>query len=368
MVGKSLSGKRTAGGKDAPRLSRMRQCFDERVPTSARRREVQFVLPSRLKVRERFELVFRKRIASSQPRHCSTPLQFVLPDRVSSPMSIRRHVFSLILALSPVDEIVTNAATAKIDLDRTQPVPSDQPVPVMDFFRPLLLESPKLNETGTHIAALVNTGEDRHDLLISELDEQTISVINGGTNKDIYSFNWLDARRLLFEVSTDKLYGLGLIAADVARPREGRAILQYTGARLVSIPQQDRLRPLIWARSDAFNAGKDRGVLEVDTTLDTGGLINLWAAGADHSLMKTAEANNERHIVKSYPVAPGGQGWSYLSDKDGELAFAITSVDGLNTLHRLENGAWVTCPVDLEQIEIITSGDNPGELVVLGPR
>lgn len=283
-------------------------------------------------------------------------------------MCIRRQISILILTAAMAGQSASGAATEKIDLDRTQPVPADQPVPVMDFFRPLLLESPKLNENGTHIAALVNTGEDRHDLLISDLDKQTISVINGGTNKDIYSFNWLDARRLLFEVSTDKLYGLGLIAADIARPREGRAILQYTGARLVSIPQQDRLRPLIWASSDAFNAGKDRGVVMVDTTLDTGGLINLWAAGADHSLMKTAEANNERHIMKGYPVAPGGQGWSYIADREGELAFAITSVDGIRTLHRLVNGAWVTCPVDLEQIEIITSGDNPGELVVLAPR
>jgi acetyl esterase/lipase len=283
------------------------------------------------------------------------------------PMCIRIQILALMLTSALASQGAFGASPEKITLDRTEPVPADRPVPVMDFFRPLLLESPKLNETGTHIAALVNAGEDRHDLLISDLDKGTFEVIHGGTNKDIYSVHWLDAGRFLFEVSADKLYGLGLIAADVRRPRQGRAILQYVGARLVSIPEKDRLRPLIWASSDAFNGGRDRGVVTVDTTVDTGPLINLFAAGADHSRMRDAEANNERHIVKDYPVAPGGHGWSYIADREGALAFAITSVDGLRTLHRLVNGAWVRCPVDLEQIEIITCGDNDGELVVLAP-
>ena len=49
------------------------------------------------------------------------------------------------------------SAGEKLDLDRVVPVPATEPIPVMDFFRPPLLQEPKLNRAGTHIAAIIAT-------------------------------------------------------------------------------------------------------------------------------------------------------------------------------------------------------------------
>jgi hypothetical protein len=61
------------------------------------------------------------------------------------------------------------SAAEKLDLDRLTPVPASEPIPVMDFFRPRILQEPKLNPSGTHIAAIITAGEDRHQLLVYEL-------------------------------------------------------------------------------------------------------------------------------------------------------------------------------------------------------
>ena len=54
------------------------------------------------------------------------------------------------------------AKKAKDDpLDRMTLVPVDQPIPIIDFFRPPVFISPELNPAGTHFAALVSAGADR---------------------------------------------------------------------------------------------------------------------------------------------------------------------------------------------------------------
>lgn len=42
--------------------------------------------------------------------------------------------------------------------------------------------------------------------------------------------------------------------------------------------------------------------------------------------------------------------------------------DGLLTMHRFVDRQWVKCPVDLEHIDVIDCGDQPGQVVVCGPR
>ena len=40
------------------------------------------------------------------------------------------------------------------DLSRVTPVPPNEQIPLVDFFRPNVFESPSLNRSGTHIARL----------------------------------------------------------------------------------------------------------------------------------------------------------------------------------------------------------------------
>ena len=128
------------------------------------------------------------------------------------------------------------------DLNRMVPVPSTEPVPVADFFRPRSLQEPESNLSGTHIAAIITANEDQHELLVYERKTQKIERVGGFGDKDIYQFYWLNDRRLVFELSARKLYGLGMFAANVGMIGDAYPLLQYYGSHLIAVPTQNRLR------------------------------------------------------------------------------------------------------------------------------
>lgn len=259
-----------------------------------------------------------------------------------------------------------SAFAAKIDLTRVTPVPASEPIPVSDFFRPRLLHSPALNRTGTHMAALVTAGADRADLLVFDLEKKSFETLHGRGDKNIYSFRWLNERRLVYMLSEDKHYALGMMALDVTSMNTSYALLAYCGAQLVSVPENNRLRPLVWRRYDALEDGRDLGVAEVDTDVQSK-LIDLSRAGRGGNDYLDVQDNNERHIVRRYDV-PEGIGSGYLADSSGELAFAVTSRDGVFSLYRLDAGKWTRTPIDPEEHDLMGAGDKPGELIALGPR
>ena len=72
--------------------------------------------------------------------------------------------------------------------------------------------------------------------------------------------------------------------------------------------------------------------------------------------------------MNRYPLPQSGLVYRYLTTPEGELAFALSSNDGHLAMERLTDNKWVLCPVDLEHIDIVTAGDEPGQVVVVGPR
>jgi acetyl esterase/lipase len=269
-------------------------------------------------------------------------------------------------ALTALSLALCGRAAETIDLNRIEPVPADQPIPIQDFFRPLVLQQPKLNLTGTHIAALISAAEDKHTLMVYELSSQKIEWTGGSGDKDIYDFHWLNERRLIFQLSARKLYGLGMFAAEVGDIGHPYPLLQYYGSSLVAVPVKDRLRPLVWNRSD-FETGKDLGVAAINTDIRSGRFVNALNAGTDHSDLMDARDNNDRHILTTYPPPSDGIGTGYVADKEGRLEFAFTMQDGMPAMQRLVERHWEKCPVDLDQIDVIDCGDKPGQLVVRGP-
>lgn len=255
----------------------------------------------------------------------------------------------------------------ELDLKRMVPVPATEQIPVMDFFRPLALQQPELNLAGTHIAAIVSAGEDRHELLVYDIGTAKIETVGGRSNMDIYRFSWLDDTRLIFGLSTRKQFGLGLLATEVGSLDRPYPILQYDGSYIVSVPLADRLRPLIWTQSD-IETYKDQGVAVVDTNVKTGQFVNLYSAAERDQAILDARDSNERHIVSRYPVPTEGITYDYMADKEGRLEYAFNSDKGVLSMWRLEGDRWLKCPVDLEQIDIVGSGDKRGQVVVVAPR
>ena len=260
------------------------------------------------------------------------------------------------------------AAAERINLDRITPVPAGEKIPLQDFFRPAILQQPKINLTGTHIAAIITAGDDQHQLLVHDLQTQKSETLGGVGDKDVYDVTWLNDTRLVFHLAARKMYGLGMMVADAGSLSSATPLLQYYGTSLVAVPPKDRQHPLVWNRYDSLETQRDIGAAIINTNLRSGHMVNLVAAGADHSAAMDARDNNDRHITKSFPVPAPGLTYRYFADRDGQLAFALNSLNGELTLYRFENDQWLKCPVDLEQIDVVASGDVPGQLIVVGPR
>lgn len=271
--------------------------------------------------------------------------------------------FSLLLALSTAP----GQAATKIDLEREKPVPSDQPIPTQDFFRPRVLSQPVINRAGTHIAAVVTAGEDKHNLMVYDIAKNEVQSTGSNGDKDIYNVHWLNDSRVLFHLSSRKMYGLGMMAADVGNLGRAYPIQQYNASSIVSIPLKDPLHPLVWNRSD-IETQRDAGVVRLNTSIQTGTIVDLTAANATRSIYIMARENNDKCTMESYAMPPGSAiTYSYMADKVGELAYAFTSDKGNLSMYRFENKNWLKCPVDLEQVDIVGNANEPGQLLVVGP-
>jgi len=261
-------------------------------------------------------------------------------------------------------------ASEKFDLNREVPVPANEPIPLLDFFRPEIMQSPKLNPSGTHIAAIVGTADDHTQLMVYDLKKQAIEMVGARGDSDIARVDWLNNERLIYSISVKKIAGIGLFVGDVGALSNAAPLLQYVGSTLVAVPPDDRTHPLVRLAENSLNTGAYGVVARLNTDVKQGKILDLSIPGADQMQLDETTANNQRHIMDSYPLLKTEHGFDtgYLADKEGRLAFGFTSEDGRQALHRLAGENWDTCPEDLEEINVIGCGDNSGEIVVVGPR
>jgi dipeptidyl aminopeptidase/acylaminoacyl peptidase len=253
-------------------------------------------------------------------------------------------------------------ASAKNDdpLKRLVPVPANEPIPAVDFFRPRLFTQPELNPAGTHFAAIISTGEDRLDLIAFDLATKKIERLTGGGDFDIAAYQWINDQRMLFSLTKGKLYAAGLYAVEVAnftRPY----VLQRNNVMIpVGFPAANPTQAVVWIRNNAYHYGTDGGIMKLDTrrsfTMQDSGHGSLGDDGL------------RADIVIRYPDPKGGDPVAYLADRTGELAFGVTQKDGVATMHRFEDGEWKRCPINLKETEVVGVGDRPGELLALSGK
>jgi acetyl esterase/lipase len=262
------------------------------------------------------------------------------------------------------------ALAAKVDVSRETPVPATEQVPIVDFFRPPILWEPQLNLAGTHIAAILNTAEDHSELIVYDLKTQTFERIGGIGSNEIYTVRWLDSKRLVFGISIKKLSGTGLIAAEVGSLNNAYPLIQFVGSRLIAVPPSDRLHPVVKLAAHSGNTGQYGEVVIIRTDLSSGKILELAGPTVTRAAIDVAVENNQRHIVSRYPVLKTEEGgdYHYLADREGRLAFGFKAQDGVLSLHKLAGETWQQCPEDLEEINVVDSGDHPGEIVVVGER
>ena len=249
------------------------------------------------------------------------------------------------------------------ELERITPVPANQPIPLIDFFRQDLFSSPKLNHAGTRLAAIVSNTLNARDLVLVDLQTNQMDRIGGDVTQDVYDFEWLTDDRILFYIA-GRAFGNEFRVLQVDHPSASYPVIRFGYLGLVGIPDKDRLHPVIWVAGDQFG-GDDIGVIQIDAMEhlaegdQRGNTFYGTSTRDDPSMMK---------IYNSYPRLQGGVAISYFSDKNGALEYGITSKAGFSTLFRFTGDRWERCPVDLDHTTVLGAGDRPGELIVAGPE
>ncbi len=253
-------------------------------------------------------------------------------------------------------------ALAKKDdpLERLTPVPADQPIPVVDFFRPPLFSGPQLNPAGTHFAAIVSDSKDRYSLLAMEIETGKIERLRGAGAMDIGYYAWLDDRRLLFNLVDAKKYSAGLLAVELGRFTQSYTLQRYNVVDVVGLPKDGAGEVVLWIRRSADRQGEDGGVLKLDTRR------RLSSENESEAIYRDNRDDGLRvDTVESYPPLPSGVAVRYLADRRGELAYGVSSESGVFSLWRLEGKAWRRCDLNLDQVSVMAVGDSREELWVV---
>ncbi len=218
--------------------------------------------------------------------------------------SLARYLTSLAGFLA----LVTSALAGKNSLpDRDTPVPADQPIPVVDFARPSLFDSAQLNPSGTYFAAFSKNEKLERSVLICELATGKVQWTDSG----VWTFSWIDDQHLQLNERPGQV-------VDVDHPLRQTEIISL-------LPQ-----------------GK-RGLIR-----ETG---FLW-----------------KWPLPESPTNIGRVDRVWQSLEDGQAVFCTTREDdGHHRLYRREAGRWVEAPVNLDEITPLELGDQPGEMLVIGP-
>jgi len=260
-------------------------------------------------------------------------------------------------------------AADSIDLSRDKPVPADQPIPAADFFRQPAMVPPLMNLSGSHIAAIVAGTDDHLRMMVLDLASQKVEGWGGVGVEDVNRLYWLNDQRIMFGLALLKRGDVGLYAANVGGLSNYYPLLQYVGATLVAVPPTNRTSPLVWIHSHSMNSGNDGEAVNINSDITTGKVVNLLGVNTSSEDFSIIESENQRHIATRYPVLKGGMDAGFLSDNEGRLTFGYTATrDGVYHLHRLDGDHWVPSPVNLDEIEVLGAGSQPGQLLVVGPR
>ena len=243
-------------------------------------------------------------------------------------------------------------------------------VPVRDFFRPLALKYPQLNSNGSRLAAFVDLENDHTAAFLVDLKTRKMSTVMAPGDRDIDDLDWLDDRYLLLSTSEEKRWADALFVVDTENPNRVYAVERDSAIELVGVPARTPLKPIVWIRKDAYAGGADGGVVQIDATssVDMADDMNQTMRIVTGARTAVEAQGTAASIIHRYPKLPSGRPERYLSDRNGELAYAVTMDGGIEHLFILRDSAWLPSPLDLDRNELVAAGDTDDELLAIGPR
>jgi dipeptidyl aminopeptidase/acylaminoacyl peptidase len=213
------------------------------------------------------------------------------------------------------------------------------PVPIDTFFSNPVLYRPALSPSGRYLAALQGAPGRRDMLVVVDLRDNKVKLVAGYTDIDVFQFQWVNDKRLLFNLS-DKQVGPGgrhLASGLFAVDRDGGNRRQLAHRRnmrgVVEAPSLADRRILPWHTFMLNQPGAQDSDKVYVTSLEFASRFDIRTVKLLHLDTVTGRAQ---------AVRPPGLVDDWLLDNAGEPRLAIDSEDGTTTLHYREpaSGAW----------------------------
>ncbi|HZZ19146.1 MAG TPA: hypothetical protein VFE25_07250, partial [Opitutaceae bacterium] len=264
-------------------------------------------------------------------------------ENASSRLKHNSATFAAILCVATTGLL----ASEYPEMKRLVPVPADQPIPIFDFVRPPQFGAVHLNHTGTTVGAIVPGNADARSLVTYNLSTQLLDGVSAPQgDQEISSFEWLDGDRLAYLDTFGKGESVGvLFLSSAGKLAEAETVGIQGAAGVVQL---------------LGNTPEDRSQF----------LVNLKGFNFryDHPELINAKAHGS--LITRYPDLKTDHGFNivFWPNKVNLLEYGITQEDGILALHHLEGENWVKSPIDVDQVDVFDSGDNPGEIVGLGAR
>ncbi|MEJ6601378.1 MAG: prolyl oligopeptidase family serine peptidase [Opitutaceae bacterium] len=230
-----------------------------------------------------------------------------------------------------------------------------------DFMRSPLVRNPDLNPSGSHVAALFSGGGEAYQLIVRDRVSASDITLGGGDAAMVDTFRWLDDTRIAYNLISYDGRDIGLMVADITDPANAYPIYQYGAARIVAVPPDNPLQPLVWVSVGAEDGSP--AVVELDAATNRGGFIDVRAEAEDEGLVAVAQRHSET-ILSVVPLPEGNQ-LGYLPDGTGRLGYAYTVIDDEVFMQVWDGKEWFVSPLDFTRADVVDVGSEPGQLVML---
>ena len=257
-------------------------------------------------------------------------------------------------------------AAPEMELDRLVPVAPTEQIPATDFLRPSIMGTPDINDTGTHVAALVNSLDGASRLMIVDRETNKSSFIGGSDGTTVYAFTWLDGEHIAYNIASLQGIELGLMVANVKDLAGAYPIFQYTSAQIVGVPQANPMKPLVWLSANGDDTVAR--LVELDAAKNSGDFIDVTGdAEALQAALEVVSQRNEAQILRVIQRPEEGYQLGYLCGGQGNPAFAFTQVNDGAVLWMWNGQGWERSGVDPTKLNIVEPGDKAAELLVVAP-
>lgn len=234
------------------------------------------------------------------------------------------------------------------------------PIPVADFMRTPLIRSPQLNDAGSHVAALYSGGGPSFQLLVRNVSTGDDFFLGGGDAAMVDEFHWLGDTHIAYNLVNNAGVDVGLMVAEIANPADAYPIYQYGSARIIVVPPDNPLRPLVWVSVGSAEGGP--AVVEMDAATNLGGFIEVNADNEEAGVQAIADRHSAT-IQRVVPVPEGTQ-LGYLPDGAGSLGYAYTAIEGEVVLNVWDGKEWFRSPLGFDNARLIDVGQEPGQVVL----